>query len=161
MVLAGVSNVAAQDRETSSFLGSVIKGVVFDPTTYAPAALSYDSTMRDWKSSQPFFQHGFLEHNQRFTISGLPNDQAVSYSVGGHRILMDSLTTLQVSLVNNLTSRVVEQTLMEHYPEHRKLVKTVGWIERVAFAASMSYVLSDQHYRQWRMNENLAGQMGF
>jgi hypothetical protein len=157
------SRALAQDEResTSSFLKNVAKGVVLDPTTYVPAALSYDSTMRDWNTSQTFFQHGFLEQNARFTISGLPNDKAVSYGEGRSRIFRDAMTTLQVSVLNNLTSRVFEETLMERYPHHRKVVKTLGWIERTAFASSMAYILSNQHYRQWKSNEALATQMGY
>src|SRR5438552_8326795 len=76
----------------SSFVWDITKKVLFDPTTYAPAAIGYDSTIRDWKTSQPLFRNGFLEHNPRFTFSGLPNDVPVSYSVGNRRIVSDAAT---------------------------------------------------------------------
>ena len=155
------AKVAAQEREQSSFLGSVVKGVVLDPTTYAPAAIGYDATMRDWKTSQPLFQRGFMEHNPRFTVSGLPNDLPVDYEHGNHKILMDAFATLQISLVNNIADRVIERSLIERYPNHRKLVRTLNWIERAAFASSMAYILSEAHYRQSHANEQLARQMGY
>src|SRR3981081_690868 len=73
------SNAIAQDQAPSSFMGTIVKQVVLDPTTYAPAVIAYDATVRDWKPSQPFFNNGFMEQNQRFTISGRPNDVPVAY----------------------------------------------------------------------------------
>ena len=63
----------AQEREPSP-LGRVLKATFLDPTTYAPAVLTYDGTMRDWNTSQPFFRNGFLEQNARFTRSGRRSD---------------------------------------------------------------------------------------
>ena len=64
LTLATAGLVSAQDnRNESSAVADVIKGVVFDPTTYAPAVISYDATMRDWNTSQPFFQNGYVERN--------------------------------------------------------------------------------------------------
>src|SRR5438128_10355120 len=77
----------AQDRDRPATAWDVTKSVIFDPTTYAPSILGYDATMRDWNSSQPFFQRGFVERNSRFTISGLSDDVAVPYEVGKRRIL--------------------------------------------------------------------------
>src|SRR5438128_9379226 len=97
------------DQNRPSLLLDVTKRVVFDPTTYAPAIIAYDATMRDWKSSQPFFQNGFVEHNVRFTISGRPDDFPVSYSVGQRRILADALVNLEMSAVNNFTDSMFER----------------------------------------------------
>src|SRR5580765_291644 len=72
----------AQSEQRSSFAASTFKGVIFDPTTYAPALIAYDATMRDWKTSQPLFRAGYMELNERFTVSGLPRDVPVSYEVG-------------------------------------------------------------------------------
>lgn len=47
--------------------------------------------------------------------------------------MIDSLTTLQTSVIANVASRIIERRLMEH----------------------------EQHYRQWRGNEQLARQMGY
>ena len=40
------------------------------------------------------------------------------------------------------------------------LVRTLGWIERSAFAGYMSYYLSVRHYRQATVNQAWAQQMG-
>src|SRR6266481_5264604 len=90
----------AQDREGRSFTADVITRVILDPTSYAPAVLAYDATMRDWRTSQPFFQHGFYERNARFTINGLPNDVPVSYGAGQRIIVADAMESLKRSAVN-------------------------------------------------------------
>ena len=109
LLVAGAARPAAAQGDDSSGVTDVIRGVVFDPTTYAPALISDDATMRDWKTSQPFFRHGFLERNERFTVSGRPNDTAVSYAVGRNRILRDTMVTLGTSAVQNVSSRLVER----------------------------------------------------
>jgi hypothetical protein len=152
--------VSAQEPH-SSFVMDVARHVLLDPTTYVPAILAYDSTMRDWSSSQPFFQNGFVEHNPQFTDSGLPNDRAVSYEVGRQRILSDVVANMEISVVNNLTDSAFEHVLIERYPNHRKLVRAVGWIEKSAFASYVSYRLSASHYRQWQENQRMAQQLGF
>jgi hypothetical protein len=149
------------NAEQPSFLLDVVKRVAFDPTTYAPAILGYDATIRDWKSSQPFFQNGFLERNPRFTISGRASDLAVSYEEGNRRIFSDAMANLEMSLMNNVTNTVFEHVLAERYPNHRKLIRTLGWIEKSAFASYMSYRLSAAHYRQWQANEQMSRQLGF
>ena len=151
---------SAQNPDQSSFVADTFKRVILDPTTYAPAAIAYDATMRDWKTSQPFFNNGYFEHNERFTISGLPNDRPVSYAVGRQRILSDALVTLQMSLANNVADQIFERMLVDRFPKHRKLVRTLGWIERSAFAGYMSYYLSVRHYRQATVNQAYAQQMG-
>ena len=152
---------SAQESGRGSAVGDVFKRVVLDPTTYAPAVIGYDGTMRDWNSSQPFFRAGYNERNERFTISGLPNDRPVSYEVGRRRILSDALVTLEMSLVNNFTDQIFERLLIDRFPNHRKLVRTLGWIERGAFSGFMAYHLSAQHYRQAGINETYAVRMGF
>ena len=165
-VLAGTlfvatSNAIAQDQDRSSFAGSMFKQVVLDPTTYAPSIIAYDATMRDWKTSQPFFRNGFMEHNSRFTISGRANDFPLPYADGRKRILADAATTLGMSALNNVTGRVFERVLSERYPEHRKIVRAVSWVERISFGVYMSYVLSKDHYRQAGLNEMQAQRLGY
>jgi hypothetical protein len=155
-----VRHAAAQDESTTPGVADVFKGVVFDPTTYAPALISYDATMRDWKTSQVFFHNGFMERNARFTISGLPNDVPVGYEEGRQLILKDTLTTLGVSAAQNLTSRLVERALLSHYPDHPKVIKTIGWIQRIAVGVLMSYHLSEAHYRQAAFNTQQARELG-
>jgi hypothetical protein len=155
-------SAAAQDqRQSSPPLTTIVKQVVLDPTTYAPAAIAYDATIRDWNSSQPFFRNGFMELNPRFTVSGLPNDVPVSYSEGKRRILSDAVGNLGLSLVNNFTERALERTLMTRYPEHRKMVRAAGWVERISFGAGMAYVMSIQHFRQAESNAALAQELGY
>jgi hypothetical protein len=161
-VLTGILlplTVSAQEQP--SLLGGTVKRVIFDPTTYAPAIIAYDGTMRDWSTSQPFFRNGYVERNERFTLTGRPNDMPVSYEVGRNRILNDALLTLQMSIVNNVADQLFERALITRYPEHRKLVRVLGWIERGAFASYMSYQLSAKHYRQAAANAQRAQQMGF
>ena len=160
LVLANARFVSAQDEKRSSAFADVVKGVVFDPTTYAPAVIGYHSTMKDWNTSQPFFQNGFVEHNQRFTVTGRPDDTALSYVVGKNQILKDALTTFSVTAAQNATSRIVERALLQRYPEHRKAVKTIGWIQRISLASLMSYHLSASHYRQADINAQRAGELG-
>ena len=158
-LLASPVVVFAQDQKHVSFVADMAKHVILDPTTYAPAIIAYDSTMRDWNSSQPFFQNGFVEHNAQFTVSGVPNERAVSYDVGKSMIMHDLFTNLEVSAVNNITDSVFERALIERYPSHRKLVRAVGWVEKSVFASYLSYRLSATHYRQWQQNEQMAQQL--
>ena len=161
MFSVATSNAIAQDQEQSSLLGNIARQVVLDPTTYAPAVIAYDATVRDWKTSQPFFHNGFMEHNQRFTISGRPNDVPVTYGEGQKRILADAATNLGMSALNNFTSRVFERMLIERYPDHRKVVKALSWVERISFGVYMSYALSKDHYRQAELNATRAQQLGY
>jgi len=151
----------AQESNGGSAVGGIFKRVVLDPTTYAPAVIAYDATMRDWNTSQPFFRNGYYERNERFTLSGLPNDRPVSYEVGRQRILSDAFVTVEMSVINNFTGQVFERVLIDRFPTHRKLVRTIGWIERSAFASFMAYHLSAQHYSQAAANQAYAQQMGF
>ena len=150
-----------QPDDRSSAVADIIKGVVFDPTTYAPALISYDATMRDWNTSQPFFRNGYVEYNARFTVTGRPNGTPVSYAAGKNQIFKDTLATLGATAAQNLTSRVVERALLARYPEHRKVVKTIGWIQRIGLASLMSYNLSAAHYRQAAYNASRARELGY
>jgi hypothetical protein len=159
-LLASMSPVAYAQDERPSPLVDAIKHTVFDPTTYVPGIISYDATMRDWRTSQTFFQNGFVEHNARFTVSGLPDDTAIDYGAGRHLILKDALGAVAVSAVQNLATRLLEESLIRRYPEHRKLVRALGWVERVSVASFLSYQLSAAHYRQAQQNQELAIQLG-
>src|SRR5262245_49976399 len=161
LLLFSAAGAIAQDRAERSFSADVITRVVLDPTTYAPAALAYDATMRDWRTSQPFFQRGFYESNARFTISGLPNDVAVSYGAGRRIIRADALESLKRSAVNNFAEQIIERVLVNKYPNHRKLIRAVGWAQRISFASFKAYRLSSPHYRQASQNQRLAEQLGF
>jgi hypothetical protein len=160
-VLFGSRGVTAQERDRPlAAVGAVLKGVALDPTTYVPAALGYDATMQDWNTSQVFFRNGYVEHNRYFTVSGLPNDRAISYGEGSQQILRDALANLQVSLMNNFADQVVERILLDRYPAHPRLIKTLGWIERIGVGSALAYKFSAGHFRQAAYNRQLAGQLG-
>lgn len=155
-----VHSVSAQDDSGNATL-QVVSRVALDPTTYAPTVFAYQATMRDWQTSQVFFQHGFHERNARFTISGLPDDVPVSYAEGRHRIFKDAMLTLGTSAAENAIGRTVERYLLSRFPNHKRLVKTVGWVQRASLASYWSYRLSVQHYRQTQYNLELARELGY
>jgi hypothetical protein len=132
-----------------------------DPTTYIPAGLLYVSSRLDWDSSQPFFERGDTEENPRFTISGLPHDTPVSYGAGNRRILSDALNVASLSFANNTIDQFTTRLLTARAPEHQKLWRTLGWIERTIVASSLSYTLSIRHFEQWQENEQRAAQLGY
>ena len=142
-------------------VSDVFRQVVFDPTTYAPAVVSFTAERLDWKSSQVFFQHGYVEHNPQFTISGRPDDLPISYGAGNRRITANALGDLAASVINNVSCRVVERVLIARFPKRRGLVRALGWVERISFAASLATIQSSRHFRQWRENERLAGELGY
>jgi hypothetical protein len=158
-VLGGYAR-AQEQPSVADAAKDVAKRVVLDPTTYAPAVIAYDATMRDWKSSQVFFQNGYVEANPRFTFSGRPYDVPVGFNSGKQRIRNDAFRTFQVSLIHNVTENIIERTLITRYPEHRKVFRVLGWIERSAAGSYLAYVLSNQHYRQWRTNEQESARLG-
>jgi hypothetical protein len=147
--------------EDESAAWSVFRQVVFDPTTYAPAITSYTAERLDWKSSQVFFQHGYLEQNPQFTVTGRPDDFPIGYGAGNQQILENALKDLGASAINNTTSRVIERMLMDRYPGRRTLIRTIGWIERISFAVALATVQSSEHFRQWRENGRLARELGY
>jgi len=87
MMCSDPIRAAAQNSDRPSPVVDIITRVVSDPTTYVPAALAYEAHHLDWKSSQVFFQHGFLEHNGEFTLSGRADDTPVSYGAGNRTIV--------------------------------------------------------------------------
>jgi hypothetical protein len=159
VMTARTASAQTADRPASAVF-SVLKQVTFDPSTYVPAIVGYDATLRDWNSSQPLFRNGFVERNARFTISGWPNDAPISYEAGKRRILSDALANLRISVVDNLSTAVVEHILVKRYPGHRKLVRTLGWVQRITLASYLSYQMSARHYQQWQDNDTLVRQLG-
>ena len=134
---------------------SIFRQVVFDPTTFGPAITSYTAERLDWKSSQVFFHHGYVEHNPQFTVSGFADDVPLGYAAGNRVILKNAMQDLGASLINNVVARIVERTLVRRHPNREKLIRTIGWIERISFAVSLATVQSANHFRQWRENERL------
>lgn len=139
----------------------VVREIALDPTTYAPAAISLDAMLQDWRTSQVLFDHGWVEANAHFTVSKRPYDLPVSYSEGKRMIHRDALTLLQYSLVNNVAAALGSRLLISRYPTHRKLVRTLSWIERIAFASIATYRNSADHLRQARANRRLAREYGY
>jgi hypothetical protein len=161
MILASAAAVSAQDRDQGFFLTDVVKNVVLDPTTYAPAVVVWTVTRLDWQSSQVFFQHGWSEHNPRFTLSGRSNDMPISYGAGNRQIASDAIALLEFSVINNVSARVTERLLTRRYRNHRKLLRTIGWVERSAVASYWSHRLSADHLGMWRENVRTARQLGY
>ena len=143
------------------FVTDILKGVALDPTTYAPGLITYGAMRLDWNSSQVFFRNGYVEQHAGYTISGVGNTASLTLRAGNRRIAADSVKVLQVSLVHNVAERIVERVLARRYPTHRKLLRIVGRIERVAAASYLSHVMSAVHFRQWRKNEQLARELGY
>src|SRR6266545_2901984 len=152
MALVCAGPASAQDPAPSSAAVDIFTRVILDPTTYAPALSSYEGHHLDWKSSQVLFRYGFLERNAEFTLSGRANDRPISYAAGNRKIVGTALGSLGLSLVNNVTSAVIERAMIARHPQHRKLTRTLGWIERISFASLLAYGESAAHFRQWRRN---------
>ncbi len=161
MMILTPAIASAQTETDSNVVWDVTKAVLFDPTTYAPATLSYTSMRMDWDSSQTLFRNGWLEQNHRFTISGRPNALPVSYEEGNKRIRQMALLHLQESLINNAAANIFERVLANKYPQHRKLFKVLSWAERIAFASYVSYMASANHFTQNGRNRQLAIQFGY
>ena len=161
VIMLAASTAFTQPLGHAPFVPGLVKGVIFDPTTYAPAIVAWEATRLDWQSSQIFFRNGLFEHNPRFTVSGRGDDTAIGYAAGNRQIFTDSIANLQLSLVNNVSERAMERLLIPRYPNHRKLLRTIGWIERSAMASYWSYRLSAGHFRQWQENERRARQLGY
>jgi len=160
LIVAAPVAASAQEKPPSLF-GGTLKATVIDPTTYAPSVVLYGSMMLDWNSSQPFFRHGFVEDNPRYTVNGLPHDVPLSYGAGKQQILKDALAIVPSMMVNNAASHLLERTLIRRHPEHRKALHVLGAVQRVALSAFVSYRLSANHFEQWQMNQRRASELGY
>jgi hypothetical protein len=160
VVLLWPAAASAQTKEPSPSVSAIINTVARDPVTYAPVALKYVAMRLDWESSQIFFQHGFVEHNARYTVSGLEDDVAVSHGTGHRRLAMDSLRLFARTVPQNLAERATETLLIRRFPQHRKLFLVAGQAARIAGASYVAYSWSRPNIGQWRRNERLAAQMG-
>lgn len=161
MMILTPTIASAQAETDSNVFWDVTKAVVFDPTTYAPATISYTSMRLDWNSSQPLFRNGWVEQNRLFTISGRANDIPVSFEDGNRKIRRMALLHLQESIINNAAANIFERVLAEKYPQHRKMFKVLSWVERIAFASYVSYIASANHFKQAERNRQLAIQYGY
>lgn len=160
VILAAPHDAIAQNG-VGEFVKGVAKDVVLDPTTYGPFGASWLGKQLDWNSSQVFFEHGFVESNADFTINGLPHDTPISYAAGNRKVILISLPVLQLSLINNASVSAAERLLIRKHPKHRKLIKTIGWVEKIAMASYLSYNYSQPNFRQWQTNKDLARQEGY
>ena len=150
-----------QPESSRPFAWDVARAVLIDPTTYVPAIVSNEAMMRDWKTSQVLFAHGWYETNPRFTITGLPSDVPVSYDEGSRRIHHISWRVLQYSVLNNAAAGIGERLLIQRYPRRKTLIRTLSWIERISYAAFITYHNSAQHFRQAENNRRLARELGY
>ena len=161
LMMLGAAAVNAQEPvRDQPLLQEVATRVALDPTTYAPTIVVYTARRLDWSSSQRLFDLGYWERNPRYTITGLPDGPPVSYAAGNRRIARDTVGLLGWSVANNAASAVIERGLIARAPRHRRLIRTLGWIERVSFASYWSYRRSARHWEQWRANEDLARRLG-
>jgi hypothetical protein len=167
LVVAGLSASPALAQgpfrdEVSSppLLSEVAKRVAWDPTTYAPTILVYTARQLDWNTSQPLFRLGYFETHPGYTRSGLSPDAPVSYAEGNRRIRRQTTILFGRSLANNAICAGIEHALITRAPQHRKLIRTLGWIERTAFASYWSYTLSIRHIEQWQRNQSMAREVG-
>jgi len=135
--------------------------VVKDPTTYITPIAVYTTHRLDWDSSQKLFAYGYLEANPQYTINGRVNDLPVGYSEGKRKILRYSLSTIGNSLVNNAACAIVERQLIERNPQHRKLIRTLGWIERGLFNAYWAEKLSRNQRLQWQDNNRVLADLRY
>ena len=151
--------VEAQNK-VGQLLKNTAKDVVLDPTTYAPTALSLFGKKLDWDSSQIFFKNGYVESHPAFTISRLPFDTAISHAAGNKKIIEISLPVLRLSVLNNVTVSMSERLLVDRHPNHKKLIKSIGWIEKIAMASYFSYQYSNKNFSQWQLNKRMARELG-
>jgi hypothetical protein len=161
VVIAFVPSLAEAQDVARPLVWDIARSVLIDPTTYAPAALSYEAQRLDWKTSQVFLDRGWLEQNPRFTISGRPNDVAMSYKAGNQEIRSEALARLQWSVSNNVATGICERILIARYPEHRKLFHVLSWVERISVASYVSYLASIDHFRQASRNRQRAREYGY
>ena len=108
----------------------VFTRVAKDPTTYALPPIIYTAHRLDWDSSQKLFAHGYPKPTRTSRVTGRVNDVPISYAAGKRRILRYSAAMIGRSALNNGICALVERRLIERSPEHRTLIRTLGWIER-------------------------------
>jgi hypothetical protein len=140
-------------------LVETVTRVVTDPTTYALPAIVYAGHRLDWDTSQKLFAYGYFEVNPQFTVSGRTADVPISFAAGKRKILRYSLSTIGNAIINNAACAVVERRLIERAPQRRKLVRSLGWIERGLVTAYWSQRLTHNQVVQWRDNQRVIGEL--
>jgi hypothetical protein len=154
-------SAGAQTENARPFAWDVTRAVLIDPSTFAPALIVNEAMQQDWKTSQVLFAHGWLEQNRDFTRSGLANDVPVPFHQGTRKIRRVALTVLGYSVVNNLGAAGLERLLITRYPERKTLIRTLSWVERIAFASILTYNNSARYFRQAEANRRLALEHGY
>lgn len=160
VLLVGLSQEVMAQNRISGFVKGIAKDVLKDPTTYGALGASLLGKKLDWDSSQIFFEHGHGEMNPNYAVSG-PGSKAISHAAGNRKLVVESLLNFQLSIGNNAAVSAAERLLLKKYPEHRKLVKTIGWVEKVTANGYIGYHFSNRNFRQWRINESRARQLGY
>ena len=160
ILLTSFSREALAQNQIGKFIKDTAKEVALDPTTYAPFGTSWLGKQVDWNSSQVFFRNGYVEANPDFTVSRLPNDKPISHSDGNLKLIKISLPVLQLSLINNTAASIVERLLIRQYPNREKLVKIIGWAEKIAVNSYFAYTYSHRNFSQWQTNKIMARELG-
>src|SRR5581483_11806326 len=161
IVSSGLPASVAAQTDDRPVAWSVARQVLIDPSTYVPATVSAAAKLWDWRTSQVLFANGWVEQNPRFTRSGLPYDVPISYGDGRQQIMMQSLGLLEACAAHNVAVAVVERVLITQHPGHRKLIRTLGWIERAGVGGYLTYIQSANHFRQAQKNLDLTRRYGY
>jgi hypothetical protein len=148
VVLFASSAVAQEKPSLSRSLTAALK----DPTTWAPAGIGFVAKKLDWDSSQRLFALGSTEMNPRFTINGQSDAPPISFAAGNRIILRRTAVVAAESYTHNVIAVSIDRALQRRFPAHRRLVSTLGWIERLAFASGRAYLVSAASWRAWRTN---------
>ena len=154
-----VFEARGRDAERPSLFAETVTRVLKDPTTYALPPIVYTAHRLDWDSSQKLFAYGYLERNPNFTITGRVDDVPISHQAGKKKILRYSASMIGRSMLNNGICAIVERQLIERHPNRRKLIRTLGWIERGFVTAYWSYRLTHNQVTQWQDNERVLRQL--
>lgn len=165
-VVGGLSLPAyGQDKhEFEEFVGQVgvaLKEEISSATVYVPAGVFGASAVGDWASSQTFFEHGHGELNPRYSRKGFPAQRPMSFGDGNKVIVGDIVTSIGVSLVQNVAVDLTRDFLLRRYPRRGKLIRTLVWIEKTSFATWLTYWQSSQHFAQWQKNLAMADKAGW
>jgi hypothetical protein len=154
---AGTRSETGKQRSATA---DVFVRVAKDPTTYALPPIIYTAHRLDWDSSQKLFARGYVEANPDFTVTGRVNDIPISHAAGKRRILRYSAAMIGRSALNNGICALVERQLIERAPQRRKLIRTLGWIERGFITSYWAYRMSHNQFGQWRTNERMLADLG-
>jgi len=138
-------------------LRHVLTQVALDPFTYSTSAFGYVSARADWKTSQPLFAAGWMEHDPLLTRIGQPDDVPVGYRRGMRTMQINAIWNLATPAAHNAAARLVEGWLTRRFPDHRRLIVVASWAERGATAAVMSYQVAAPAFRQAASNRRAAG----